>query len=381
MNNQLTSKIVNSIKDIPQDDWERLFSGQIESFGFYKTAEETDIGPFQLYYLLVYREERIIAIAPVFLFNFSLDLFAGKKVQKLINIVRKVFKNFLIFKTLLCGSPVTDIGFIGIDCTIDNKKDVLNFICEQFEKQALQLKVSSIGFKDFGEEFELGFLEKKGFVKVMSFPCVMQILPGNNLEDFFINLTSHKRYSLKRKIKKIKNLPRLSLEVKDLLSEYELDRIFELYLNTHNKSDISFDKLTKEFFVKIQGNMKDEAKFFLYKIEDKIVGFNLCFINDEVFLDKFLGFDYDCLYQYQLFFNRWFLNVDWCYKNGLRVYQSGQTGYDGKLQLGGKFKLLYIYGKHMNKFINLFARPFFMLAQPKNFDPAFKLIQKYKFEE
>lgn len=381
MKEKITTKIVSSVSDIPSDAFDVLFKDETEARGFYKTLEETDIGPFKYYYLLILKDGQIVCIAPLFLINFNLDLFAPEKIQNIINKLRIVFKNLFCFKTLICGSPATDYAYIGFDKNFNNREELISIIYKEMENFAKTMNASSVGFKDFGDDFkELDILKKFGFVKVSAYPCVMQNLFGKNLDDFFSNLTADKRYDLKRKIKKINNLPALMLEVKDTLDNQELDRVFELYLNTFNQSDIHFEKLTKDFFVKIQENMRGIAKFFIYKVEDKIIGFNLCFVKNGLFLDKFLGFDYGYLYKYQLFFNRFFLNIDWCYKNSFNLYQSGQTGYDGKMRLLGRLKPLYIYGKHMNNFINSILKPIFLIAQPKNFDPIFKLMDKYEFK-
>lgn len=373
-------KITHSVSSISSGVFDKLFENEIEARGFYKTLEEVNIGPFEYYYLLILQDEKIVCIAPLFLFGFKLDLFAPKNFQNLINKIRVIFKNFLCFKTLLCGSPLLDYGYIAFDKDFNRREEFVEIIYKEMVKFAKKMNASSIGFKDFSDDFkEIDILKKFNFTKVLAFPYVIQKLPGKNLEDFFNSLNSSKRSDLKRKIKKIKDLPKLELEVKDALTQDELDRIYQLYLNTFNKSYIHFEKLTRDFFIKIQENMKGVVKFFLYKVEDKIIGFNLCFIKDGLFLDKFLGFDYEYLYKYYLFFNRFFLNLEWCYKNSLNLYQSGQTDYEVKLRLAGRIKLLYIYGSHMNKIINFFTKPIFFIIQPKNFDPVFKSIDKYKF--
>ena len=88
----------------------------------------------------------------------------------------------------------------------------------------------------------------------------------------------------------------------------------------------------------------------------ELSAFNLCFVYNDLLIDKFIGFDYDIARQYSLYFVSWCFNIEWCLKNSIRYYQVGQTDYESKLKLGGTLIPLYAYFKHKNLFFNLIIK-------------------------
>ena len=58
----------------------------------------------------------------------------------------------------------------------------------------------------------------------------------------------------------------------------------------------------------------------LYYVNGKLSAFNLCFVYNDLLIDKFIGFDYEIARQYSLYF------VSWCYtKESIieKTYSSG----------------------------------------------------------
>ncbi len=59
----ITSKVVGSADDIPRADWDRLFSGVCEGYGFFKSLEESGLKCFEFYYVLIYKAGLLVLIA------------------------------------------------------------------------------------------------------------------------------------------------------------------------------------------------------------------------------------------------------------------------------------------------------------------------------
>ncbi len=117
------------------------------------------------------------------------------------------------------------------------------------------------------------------------------------------------------------------------------------------------------------------AKYFITYNKDKIVAFNLCLIKNNIFLDKYIGFDQVLAKAYHLYFTTFCYNFDWCIKNGLRFYQTGATDYYPKMRLGAKLIPLYIYTRAFNPLLNTFLKIFKKFIEPKNLDSSLKDIK------
>jgi len=113
--------------------------------------------------------------------------------------------------------------------------------------------------------------------------------------------------------------------------------------------------------------MPDETKFFLWKINNKLVAFAFCLVSENYFIDYYLGFDYPIAYKYNLYFVRFRDLMNWCIENKIKKYEMGQTGYEPKRRLGFRLIPLYIYAKHRSKFFNPIFKILSYLMRPVNF--------------
>jgi predicted N-acyltransferase len=233
---------------------------------------------------------------------------------------------------------------------------------ERFSKEN---RIPFIIFKDFLKEdtILLDSLKHRGFLKVDSFPSVKIELKFKSLEDYFKSLSYSTRKDLRRKIKKAYSRVNIEIKIVDDVAEI-IEDIYRLYLNTYRAGKVKFEFLTKEFFINVSKDLNPHAKYFLYYVNGKLSAFNLCFVYNDLLIDKFIGFDYDIAHQYSLYFVSWCFNIEWCLKNSIRFYQVGQTDYFQKIKLGGSLIPLYAYVKHNNFFFNLIIRLLTIFLKP-----------------
>ena len=122
--------------------------------------------------------------------------------------------------------------------------------------------------------------------------------------------------------------------------------------------------------------MPDETKFFLWRMDGKLVAFALCLVSGDYFIDYYLGFDYSVAYQYHLYHVRFRDLMKWCIENKIKKYDMGYTAYEPKRRLGFNLVPLTVYAKHRNKLFNPFLKILGYLLQPANFEPVFKELRK-----
>jgi predicted N-acyltransferase len=350
---QCHSRIVDTICAIKKEDWEALFGNEPEGYWFYKTLEESNLAGFTYRYLLMYNNTTPIAIAPLFIADFYTDNVLDPGLVKWIGAVRKVLPRFLVFKTLFCGSPFGEWGSIGMPkggagggLLLERLQGALNAYCKESGS-------SLIIFKDFSAEDTtlLDGLQPLGFFKTDSFPSSVIDLTFASFEDYLASLSHAARKDLRRKLKKAQTGGNVTMRVVERVDDI-IDDIYRLYLNTYEAGKTKFEKLTREFFIKASENAGDRCKYFLYYINGKLAAFNLCFMHNDMIIDKFIGFDYELSRQYSLYFVSWCLNLQWCLDNGIRHYQVGQTDYEPKTYLGCRLVPLYAYVRHTNGLVN-----------------------------
>ena len=71
-NSSLNITITADIADIPKEKWDELFGlDTIESYGYHKALQDSELKEFSIYYLLAKRNNTLVAIIPFFVMDFS----------------------------------------------------------------------------------------------------------------------------------------------------------------------------------------------------------------------------------------------------------------------------------------------------------------------
>lgn len=374
----LNFTITNTICDIPKEKWDELFGEDlIESYGYHKTLEESDLEEFSIRYLLAKRDHNIVAIVPFFTMDFSFTTLVHGPLQKVIYWVRKFFKRFLKIKLFFIGAPTTEYLYLGISKN-ENLGQLFDEILKKLNEFRRQQKINTlIAYNLTPEHKELAdYFTKKGFTLMENFPNARIEINAHSANEYINGLGKSTRKDVRRKIRKSYSAATLHTELYDNM-ESNIADIYKLYLNNFNESDIHFEILTPKYFTNLCRNMPGLIKCFVTKENNRIVAFNLCMVKNNFCIDKFLGLDYEVAYKYNLYYTTFYHNIDWCIANGIRFYQPGQGDYDAKIRLGAKLTPLSIYIKTTNTVLNLFLKAIIKLIEPKNSDPALKNLKKY----
>jgi predicted N-acyltransferase len=373
-----TMVIVDKITNISPEAWDEIFpDNMIEGYAYFKALDESNITLFSLHYAIVYKMDRIVSIAPLYIADFSFDTTIHGFLKKMVSSIQKIFPKFLRIKILFFGSPLTEEAVIGFSKDCD-RNQILNFLNQEIVHFCKERSISVIAFYNLTKRDMpvIDFLKNNSFGCMEAYPIVRLDIKERSLEEYIQNLGKNTRKDIKRKLKKAYETDDIKIEERNNLNGL-LTQAYQLYLNNFNRSDVSFEKLTVEYFSKVSEYMPGITKFFIVWINNKMVAINLCFINGDVCIDKYLGLDYDVAHKYSLYFVTWCHNIDWCIKHGVRYYQPGTGDYEPKIRLGGALIPLYICARYLNPFINRFTKPFIKLIEPKRFDP---ILKNHKYE-
>ena len=102
--------------------------------------------------------------------------------------------------------------------------------------------------------------------------------------------------------------------------------------------------------------MPEETRFFLYRVNNNLIGFNFCLIQKDALVDKYLGFDYTISQQYELYYISFLNNVQWCLDEGKKSYLLSQGGNSTKCRMGAKLVPLRALVRFVNPVITFFIR-------------------------
>lgn len=160
-----------------------------------------------------------------------------------------------------------------------------------------------------------------------------------SIEEFLARMPKSRRKDIKRKTREN---PALVIEKiftgdaqfndENLLAEY-----YALYRQVYEQSETHFDLLSADFFRAVLQDSSCGGIVFTYRVEGKLIGYNLCFVHDSMLLDKYIGFAYPASREHNLYFVSWITNLRYALGKGLRYYVAGWTEPEIKRHLGASF--------------------------------------------
>ena len=182
-------------------------------------------------------------------------------------------------------------------------------------------------------------LEKQGFLIMEGQALAWLPVDYSDEADYLGRLSGSRRKDLKRKLKK-----RSDVEVRILnggdscfFEPETLDFYYRLYQNVFNQSEIHFDLLSKAFFTALLQDKAAGSVIFAYYRDGKLIGYNICFVRDDVLIDKYIGLEYPAARECNLYFLSWFENLNYALEKGLKTYVAGWTDPEIKSYLGARF--------------------------------------------
>jgi hypothetical protein len=135
---------------------------------------------------------------------------------------------------------------------------------------------------------------------------------------------------------------------------------------------MSFEVLTPDFLARVGREMPDKARFFLWRLDGKLVAFNFCLLHDGVLYDMDIGLDYSVALDLHLYFVSWRDVFNWAIENGVRTYYTAPLNYDPKLHLRLELAPLDLYVAHTSPLINPILRLAMGFLQPVRHHPILK---------
>ncbi len=356
---RLSIRWVTSVDEISSELWTRCFPPPLEGRWWYNVLEHSGLdSQFTFAYAVLEREAEPVGVAPTFLMDVPIDLVAPPMIARLLRLAGRVFSRLRYQRTLFVGSPCSDEGTVGLLPGVQ-LAEAAPLLQTALERRAQQLGAPMIVWKDFPQTDDpvLSALSKqRGLFRIVSYPGARLMLPAGGFDAYLQTLTSSHRHNLRKKLRRSKALSDLNTTVIQQPRGAVLDEIFALFWQTYEKGKTKFERLTPEFFQRVAA---EEVSYFVllrHPETKQLVAFMLCFHVGSRVINKFIGLDYKFGGNWFLYFRLWEQAIEWASRRNATEFQSGQTGYRAKLDLGHDLVPLYNYCRHRNPVVHrLFA--------------------------
>jgi uncharacterized protein len=350
---QLDFRFVRSVLEIGRARWTACFPGFLEDYDYHSAIEKAGIAGMSLGWLVANSGEEIACLVPVFQTEYDLTTTTQGLPRRLLSGVKKFIPGKLAVKLFSLGSPVTEfcpVGFSPDFAAADRARvfeGLLRFAAEFSLRQGCHL----FAIKDLTEDdrSHLGrALERACLHALGSLPTAYLPIGFSSIEGYLSGLSAATRKDMRRKLRS-RHAIRTERR-RDLTGV--IDAVMAMYRETRARGELQFEELSERYFVEVLRAMDGRAECIVYFLEDIPIAANLLLLDGTRMIDKFFCMRGDLARPYNLYFLSWFVNLELCLDRGLKIYESGQAGYETKLRLGCALRRNWIYFRHRNRVID-----------------------------
>jgi Acetyltransferase (GNAT) domain len=349
--------------------WSAAFARQRKDRRFFELVEDTIDQTFDYrYFAIVDESGHVRAVQPFLIID--QDLLAGmpNRVTAWVGIVRRLWPRFLRLRTLMVGCAVGEGHLDGTD--EEARSAAARALAAGVLGHARALGAPLVVLKEFPACYRatLKWFLDNGFARSPSMPMVSRNIEFRNFDDYAQRtLSKDMRYKLRRKFREAAQAGPIEMsQVADVTPFIE--DIYPLYLQVYERSDLRFEKLTKEFFCGLGQRMPDKARFFLWRHRNRIVAFNVCMVQDDAIYSECIGLDYAVALDLHLYFVVMRDVMSWAMANGYKSYHSSALNYDPKYRLRFVLEPLDLYVRHTSRLINFCLARLAPLLGPTRYD-------------
>jgi hypothetical protein len=353
----LQTRILKSVTEVDQPDWDRLFPGRIEGWDYFRACELAAPEGFELGALAVYRDSQLVGAAPTFKVNYRLDMSLPPRFQAVGEWLNARAPRLVNAPVVGLGSPLVEECPIGIDArrSPEDRTAVFEALLAALAQHGKATGAALLALKDMTEADRAWagpLMDQAKFAAVPTLPVAVLHLPFADETAYIASLAGPMRNEIRRKLKHLKNVEVSFPTTIDGLED-EIVSLFE-ETKSHRKADYDeFDNVPPRYFRTVLEALGPRARLMTCRIGGVLASFNIFLVEDDRIIGKYLGMRYPLAREHNLYFLNWMLIARVCMAEGKTWMQSGHTGYRVKVRLGSKLKRSWVYFRHVNPVINV----------------------------
>jgi len=262
--------------------------------------------------------------------------------------VPQFIKNILKPRVLFIGTPASEYALFPPSLNFEQLKQIC--ITELKKEKAAFLVMKDIpkdspllseAENDFSDQL-LHFLEQQGFLILAGQALAYIPINFSSREEYLQRFSNHRKKNIQRKLKMFSKVTVQELKTGDpSIDESLQETMYSLYLNVYNNSYIHFEKQRFPFFKQILTNPTNQGLIFLFYVEEKLIGYSLCFHYQNMLVEKYIGSLYPDSREYNFYYLNWFHKLEYCLRHQLEKRILGCTNPEIKAYLGADFTQTY----------------------------------------
>ena len=277
---------------IPAADWDALAcSGSVAmSRAFWQLIERSGMNDFTYRYLVLYRESQAVAIAGVYTVTTDIAIFAPPSIRKLLDGIRRLFPNFLKWKMLECGTPITISSppFIRRPGVSDDAVvDALNAELRSLARREGCLIIVVRDFEPNAQHLKTSFA-RHGYHWTDSLPNTYMNVRWRTVGEYHASMRSYFRSKLLKHQKR-----NLTAGVRhELVDDFAhlADTLCAQWMEVHeHASEFQREVLTPAFYRDLPAAMGDRVKVLLFYRGDAWVGHALLLMDGDMLRWLYVG--------------------------------------------------------------------------------------------
>jgi hypothetical protein len=359
--------------------WASTFTDQRKDHRYYEILDDTLRGNFEhRYFAIVDRNDHVRAVQPFFLVD--QDILEGLGAERIdwIASVRRFYPRFLKLRTLMVGCSAGEAHLAATETLpVDIVAETLS---NGIIKQARSLNAKLIVLKEFPSRYRkiLHCFLQCGFARAPSMPMTMLDIGYDSFDDYMVKaLKSSTRKKLRKNLEATAGVSDIRMSVTDDAASF-VDELYPLYLQVFERSQMQFEKLTKDFFRQIGQRMNDKVRFFAWRRGNVLVAFSLCMVQGDSLYAEYVGFDYAVALDLHLYHYVVRDMIGWGISNGYKWFRSSGLNYDPKLHMRHRLDPIDLYVRHTSILANAIFRLALPWIVPVRHDATLKLFANYE---
>jgi hypothetical protein len=350
-NGNLTCRCVPRLDGVAAAELRKLFPEPSDTAPLLALLQESGIDGFNLRSIVVLRDDAPILLLPLFETRFDLSTFVEGWIKQSLKVAGRLIPSVFRPRILGVGLLVGEWSEIGMDPQIDagTLEAAFKMAYDALQALAAELESDIVAFYNFSDCAKLPGEVLNQFNRVKCQSCARMPINFISLEEFLARLSRAARKDLRRKM-------RVAPEVRVIRSRNIspfLERIYNLYLETVERSPMAFGTHNRLFFEQICERVPG-AEYTLYFVGEELAAFNLLVVKPEAMVDKNFCMDYELGRKYNLYVLSWLENLRTCVERGIPLYHAGQGVEKTKAHLGAMLIPMYVLFKHRQPVINHF---------------------------
>ncbi|MEH6951389.1 GNAT family N-acetyltransferase [Nitrobacter sp. NHB1] len=358
--------------------WRIAFAGRRKDHRYYEIIADTIGDHFEYgYFAIRDASGRVLAVQPYFLLD--QDVLEGIKLDRspLVARIRRRYPRFLKLRTLMLGCTAGE-GHLATSAHL-SAAVVAGTLALGIVAQARALGAQMIVLKEFprGDRRDLACFEREGFGRAPSMPMTTLDIDYDSFDDYMQKaLSANTRRNLRKKFRAAEGSD-LEMTVTDNAASF-IDELYPLYLQTYERSNFHFEKLTRDYFRRLGCEMSDKTRFFIWYRGNTLMAFALCMVEGDDIFAEYIGLDYDFALDLHLYHYISRDVIRWAMAHGYKRFRSSGLNYDPKLHLCHRLDPIDLYVRHVSPIANWIMRLALPWIVPVRYDATLRKFTDYR---